>query len=780
MKKFFLLIATVLLTLTSCTEESVVNDSVVSGKIQASFEESISRLAIGEGNSLTWSSGDAFKMFNEAGDGSVWTLEDTGGTETGVFGGYELEGTLKGAAFPASDNPSVKGNLMTMNLQPELMYVPGICNLPMWASFSSLDGTVSFKHLGALLKINFADIPEGYNSLVVSTDKAIAGTFTADLSASEPVLKVSENGVNSVRVSFTAISGSDNDRLFYIPLPVGEYESINVSISDGTQTLSIADWKNREIKRKKVYLASLTYRVSDATTPTEITEELEDMLDVTTNATVEITNQINAADGSIEIPAEASKVGLNFTELPVTSSDTPLKIEEVAATNGAQLTVCLPASNEETFMEFNTPTTTVNVEGGNYKKIVARTAANTLVIGENTTVADLVIVAGNVVLDGGKVTGSITRDVLNEDEVTYIYVNDESELEGVTIGEGIEVVVTQTRPDFVETSDGNYEINSAAGLREFAASVEAGNTYAGKIIKLNGDIDLQNELWTPIGAVRVTADFTDIVFQGSFDGQNHAIKNLKIQSSDYYFVGLFASVHGATIKNLTIMNGEVKNQYIAKAGYAGAFVGYSEGLTIVNCHNVNCAVSVERSDNQKRGSAAGLVGYGYEYGEIMPTYIACTNSGTVSSPSNPSGIVYGGFGVGANIVACINTGDVVMTNVTGGGYPAGIVCNFGGSPAQYMYGCFTDCYVTEVACSGALVADAGFNGSNIHYSYSTNATVRLLGQSWTSMNSTVSVVSSYSECVDNLNAGIEMYNASAVVPCEYRFVAGDVPTLEKK
>ena len=779
MKKLFLLVTTVLLALTSCTEENAVNNSVVSGQIQASFEESTAtRLAIGEKNSLTWSAYDTFVMFNESGEDSYWKMTGTPGMETGTFEGLELEGTLKGAAFPSTASPSLSGNTLSMTLPSEITYEAGVCNLPMWSSFSSLEEHISFKHLGALLKVDFADLPEGYNSLVVTTDKAISGTFTADLSASEPVLEATENGVNSVEVSFAAINGSDNDRLFFIPLPVGTYGSINVSISDGTNTLSIADWKNREIKRKKVYFASLTYCISDATTPSEITGELGDMVDVTENVTIEISNPINAAEGSIEIPSEASKVGLNFVELPITSSDSPLKIEEAAATDGAQLTVSIPVTGEETYMEFNTPTTTVNVNGGNYKKIVARTATNTLVIGENTTVADLVIVAGNVVIDGGSVTGTITRDALNTDEVTYVYVNNKSDLEGVTVGEGIEVIVTGARPDFAETADGYYEINSVAGLKQFAASVEAGNTYAGKIIKLNDDVELQNELWTPIGASRSTSDRSDIIFQGTFDGQNHAIKNLKIHSSNYYFVGLFASVHGATLKNLTIMNGEVKNQYLAKAGYAGAFVGYSEGLTIVNCHNVNCAVTVERSDNQKKGAAAGLVGYGYEYGEIMPTYIACTNSGTVSSPSNPSGIVYGGFGVGANIVACVNTGDVVMTNVTGGGYPAGIVCNFGGSPAQYMYGCFTACYITEVATSGALVADAGFNGSNIHYSYSTNATVPLVGQFWTSVNSTTSVVSSYSECVDNLNAGIEMYNASAVVPCEYRFVAGSTPKLE--
>ena len=488
MKKLFWVFVTVMLALTGCTEDHLVNESASNGKIQASFEEGLaSRLVVGEGNALTWSSGDAFKMFNEAGSSSIWTLEGTGGTETGVFGGNALEGTLIGAAFPATANPRIEGNTLTMNLQPELMYAPGICNLPMWASFSSLDGTVSFKHLGALLKIDFTDIPKDYNSLTVTTDKAISGTFSVDLSQSEPVLQPNANGKKSVKVSFDAIQGTENnDRLFYIPLPVGEYESINVSISDGTQTLSIADWKNREIKRKKVYLASLTYRVSDATTPSGITEELEDMLDVTANATIEITKQINAADGSIEIPAEASKVGLNFTELPVTSSESPLKIEEAAATNGAQLTVSIPTTGADTYMEFNTPTITVNVNGGNYKKIVARTAVNTLVIGENTSVADLVIVAGNVVVDGGSVTGSITRDASNTDAVTYLFVENESELDGVTIGEGIKIVEDPKNVDYVTfTADNEQTLRLTKSVETLEYSVDGG-------------------LWTELGTTTVT------------------------------------------------------------------------------------------------------------------------------------------------------------------------------------------------------------------------------------------------------------------------------------
>ena len=487
MKKLFLLVTTVLLALTSCTEENIVDDAACSGKIQASFEESVaSRLAIGEKNALTWSAYDTFVMFNENGENSYWKMTGIPGMETGAFEGQELEGTLKGAAFPSTDYPSLSGNMLTMTLPAELTYEAGICNLPMWASFSSLEDNISFKHLGALLKINFADMPEGYHSLVLTTDKQISGVFTADLSQQEPVISPAGKGTNGVKVSFKAISGSDNDRLFYIPLPVGTYGSINVSISDGTNTLSIADWSNRTIVRKKVYVASLSYRVSDAETPTEITGELNDMMEVTSNATVDLTNKVDASEGAIVIPAESSKIALNFEQVPVTSSSAPLKFEEAAASDGSQLVVSLPASSEETYMEFNTPATTVNVEGGNYKQIVARTAANTLILGENTVVKDLIILAGNVVFEGGKVTGSITRDASNTDAVTYVFVENESELDGVTIGEGIKIVEDPKNVDYVTfTADNEQTLTLTKSVETLEYSVDGG-------------------LWTELGTTTVT------------------------------------------------------------------------------------------------------------------------------------------------------------------------------------------------------------------------------------------------------------------------------------
>lgn len=471
MKKLFPVWLAALLCLVGCTNEEIANAPIKKGTIQATFENEASRLAVGEGNALTWTKGDAFTMFDGMNESSVWTLQGNGGTEMGVFEGAELEGPLRGAAFPASANPSYQWGTLTMTLPSELAYEPGICNLPMWAKITSLEGDITFQHMCALLKIDFTDIPEGYDKLIVNSSKAIAGTFTASCNAAEPVLALKENGLNSVTVTFDKIEGTDNDRLFYLPLPVGDYASINVSISDGENTLSIADWSDRSIVRKKVYLASLTYRVSDAATPAAITSELKTMTDFTSNPTVEIASQIKAEDGDIVLPSEASTVGLNFAQVPVTTSAAPLTFVEESGIAKAQLSVSLPTSAQGVDVKFDTPNTTVQVEGGNYNTIQAHTAANTLVLGEGTTVKDLVVLGGNVSFKGGEVTGSITRDASNGDAVTYVYVNEADDLEGITLGTGVQMVLA----DYVTfTADAEQTFKLSKEVQTLEYSVGGG------------------------------------------------------------------------------------------------------------------------------------------------------------------------------------------------------------------------------------------------------------------------------------------------------------------
>lgn len=330
--------------------------------------------------------------------------------------------------------------------------------------------------------------------------------------------------------------------------------------------------------------------------------------------------------------------------------------------------------------------------------------------------------------------------------------------------------------DFVEESDGTYTIYTAKGWSEFAQMINEGETFAGKTIKLGTNIDLKNELQVPIG-VQEVLNMNAITFAGTLDGQNHSIKNLKIDNSVGRFTGLFAYVQGATFKNLRIASGEVKG---TGNMYVGAFLGYGRGVTLINCHNEGCKVI--QSYEQNSGYSGGLTGclHRTSDGSKYSYIIACTNAAEVSGAYCPSGITGGAWSGYINVVACVNTGKISYSGTldlsSWGVFAAGISGAMGGSNANWMYGCFTDCEIAEGYNHAALIGDAGTSHPNLHYSYSTNTSVPLLGQIWGTANKTIGY-SSYNDAVDNLNKGIEMYNWKAPIPCTYKFVKGDKPTF---
>ena len=151
------------------------------------------------------------------------------------------------------------------------------------------------------------------------------------------------------------------------------------------------------------------------------------------------------------------------------------------------------------------------------------------------------------------------------------------ELGGVAVGD-LEGEGTEAAP---------YLIKNLAELKYFRDSVNAGNNYAGKYVALAADIDLGNIEWAPIGVYKDPSDpYTDNIngadnraFKGVFDGQGHAISNLKIDQPEEKGVGLFALAIDATIKNVTVSNVNIKAYT-----QAATIVGHVRTSTISNCH----------------------------------------------------------------------------------------------------------------------------------------------------------------------------------------------------
>ena len=144
-----------------------------------------------------------------------------------------------------------------------------------------------------------------------------------------------------------------------------------------------------------------------------------------------------------------------------------------------------------------------------------------------------------------------------------------------------------------------YEIDSFDEFLDFRAAVNAGNSFAGVIVRLNVDLDFIELDWTEnIGNA-------EHPFEGIFDGQGKSIKNLYFSSRQSVardYLGLFGVISGgAVIKNVVLED----LLFVPGGGgqYVGTVVGYaSNGVTIQG--NVVNKLKVEGTEY-----VGGLVGY---------------------------------------------------------------------------------------------------------------------------------------------------------------------------
>ena len=158
----------------------------------------------------------------------------------------------------------------------------------------------------------------------------------------------------------------------------------------------------------------------------------------------------------------------------------------------------------------------------------------------------------------------------------------------------------------VKNEAGEYLVHSASALKAIVKKINEGTDYfGGKTIKLGADIDLKNEEWTPIGSAA-----KDHGFMGNFDGNGHAVKNLKItqitlDSDGYAYAGLFGVTEGIDADNqIYIKNLTIENVTISTEGHiVAAAIAYPYYTTIEN-------ITVKGNVNIKGGDyTAGVLSY---------------------------------------------------------------------------------------------------------------------------------------------------------------------------
>ncbi len=263
---------------------------------------------------------------------------------------------------------------------------------------------------------------------------------------------------------------------------------------------------------------------------------------------------------------------------------------------------------------------------------------------------------------------------------------------------------------------------AAAGQKTFSISTESelnkiaewtsssGSNFNDITLVLEKDIALscnKDNSFTPIGI--------NSSFKGTFDGNGHKISNLYVKRAGR--AGLFASIFGASIKNLTVEGTVVGSSYSGTdLTGVGGIVGFSTSQILIEncvsnvnvsssckntggiCGNVNGGDSVIRncinignieSDSDKTGGISGNPDIVYN----------CANFGAVSGKSNVAGIA--GY-TEKDVSLCYNAGKISISPSDGASSAAAIANVAGKDTVFYHY-----CYYKKGT------ADSAFKGTSI-------------------------------------------------------------------
>ncbi len=208
-------------------------------------------------------------------------------------------------------------------------------------------------------------------------------------------------------------------------------------------------------------------------------------------------------------------------------------------------------------------------------------------------------------------------------------------------------------------------------------AVTSGQNLTGKCFRLAADIDAAGMVFsTPVVPV----------FSGTFDGNGHAVRNLRVRGIGD--LGLFGEVRpGGRVLNLSVSDADALGTL-----YAGALVGRNAG-TIERCDSTGFVAGMG-------SGTGGLVGY---------------NQGTVTGSRSAADVLgdsdAGGL-VGANtgfISDCTTTGSIFAN-----GYAGGLVGNTSG-------GVSTSCSSASVTASSNVGGLVGRNTGGIMACYSTGS-----------------------------------------------------------
>lgn len=391
--KYYFSIAMAALVMTSCSQEDSIMNSQQGNvhTLQATIEGG-SRSAVTDGGVFSWTSDDAISVW----DGDSYETYTYSG-EDNKFNGSAS--SISGyAIYPYGSHPNYSGDgLPQVNLSSTYNY--GSTNAIMLAKVQGNSDNLSFSHLGGLMRFTIKNIPSDATSFTFTANSGITGNFQVVQENGANVIKAATASNNqTVTINFT---GSETERTFYVPLPVGTYNGFTITVGSSTYISQATNTINR---RTLLLMPTFT---CDGTQLTKggnafTLENTEQDMNVSGDETLVIeTPNSNDANAKLNLnyaPAEENAT-LNISD------------GQTGDSQDSKAKVVVDVENDNTVAELNidAPTLTVELASGTYETITAKTAKQTLIIKSGVTVKNLKVIGGKVEIEKGADVKSQTQ-----------------------------------------------------------------------------------------------------------------------------------------------------------------------------------------------------------------------------------------------------------------------------------------------------------------------------------------------------------------------------------
>lgn len=409
--KFYLVMAAVALLMTNCSQDESVSQSKGGTNTLTATVEGASRSAVTDAGVFSWTDGDAIAVGNENGGYTKFTH--------GTNGSFSAETSIvptSYAIYPYNEAYTFlpETGLPTVTLASSYNY--GSTNAPMLAEVSG--NTLQFKHLGGIMRFVVKDVPNTATSFTFTANSGITGEFELTQNSDGENIISAETATNdnkTVTINFTSEDIKDV-MTFYIPLPTGTYSGYTVSVGGKLHTTE-ATVVNTISRGTLMLMPTFTYDEYQ----TNLVKGEDNMVVLNGNEDVSLT----VADGEKVTVAIADNVEATLNlATPENTAVNTVNISDGSAENTESMdesagTLNVAAEDVST-LNINTPTLTVKLTSGNYEKVEALTAQQTLIIGEGVTIDELVIDGGNVEISGNvkKITNNVVATVTVTKNIT--------------------------------------------------------------------------------------------------------------------------------------------------------------------------------------------------------------------------------------------------------------------------------------------------------------------------------------------------------------------------